>query len=81
MPGRAGDADGHLEDLAAELGRARELRAAAGEDDPRRQHPVAAAGHLLAQQLERLAHPGLDDPAQLLAARPCGRRPRRGRRR
>ena len=30
--------------------------------------PCAAAGHLVREQLERLAHPGLDDPAQLLAA-------------
>ena len=47
-PGRAADPDRHLEDLAAELRRPRELRRAAGEDDPRRQHPVAAAGHLAA---------------------------------
>ena len=45
-PRRAGDPDRHLEDLAAELRGAGELGRAAGQDDPGRQHAVAAAGHL-----------------------------------
>ena len=66
MPGRGRDADRHLEDLAAELGDARELRRAAGQDDPGRQHARGRpARHLVAQQLERLAHPRLDDLADL----------------
>ena len=42
MPAGRGDPDRHLEDLAAELGGARQLRRAAGQDDPGRQHPDAA---------------------------------------
>ena len=73
MPGRRGDPDRDPEDLAAELRRARELRPAAGQDDPGRQHVRPAAGHLPPDQLERLAHPGLDDLADLAAAdRPAG---------
>ena len=36
MPGGRGDPDRHLEDLATELGGARQLRGAAGQDDPGR---------------------------------------------
>ena len=50
-----------------------QLRGAAGQDDPGRQHPDAGRPDLVAQQLERLAHPGLDDLADLEPAdRPAG---------
>src|SRR6188472_1168838 len=60
-PGRCRDADGHLEDLAAKLGDTGELRAAAGQDDPGREHADPSRPDLVAQQLEGLAHPCLDD--------------------
>ena len=62
---RRGDPDRHLEHLAAELGGAAELRPAAGQDEPGRQHAVAGLAHPVAHQLERLAHPRLDDLAHL----------------
>ena len=56
-----------------------ELRPAAGQDDPGREHPVRRRACIsVRQQLERLAHPGLDDLAHLEPARPSGRPPRRG---
>ena len=50
-----------------------ELGPAAGQDDPGREHADAGCAHLVAQQLERLAHAGLDDLADLEPAdRPAG---------
>ena len=49
----------------AELGDARQLRRATGQDDAGRQLPDAGRADLVAQQLERLAHPRLDDLADL----------------
>ena len=72
-PAGAGDPDRHLEDLAAELGRAGQLRRRRRSG---RSRPGACRGPTPASrshELERLAHPGLDDLADLEPAdRPAG---------
>jgi hypothetical protein len=62
---RAGDADRHVEDFAAESRGAGQLRCAAGKDQTRRQHPLARRSDLGGHHLEGLAHAGLDDPADV----------------
>src|SRR5687768_15612101 len=62
------DPDRHRQHLATQLGDARQLRPAAGQDEPGGQHARPAGLDLRADELERLAHPRFDDPAQLDAA-------------